>query len=142
MLDVVKEIQGSVDQLGRPSANQRKKKGTKRSSKLEVIEEEEEEVELGEDEESDEVSGRDESSIHEVKDRNESSIHEEAKDHNETNNPCPTNLQEREAQQPEDKTSLESEDPKKDELSKLPLEPTLPQPADSESDSFYDEPEY
>ena len=65
VLDVVKEIQGSVDQLGRPNATQ-KKKGTKRAPKLEVIKEEEEEMELGEEEESsEEVGGSEELSIRE-----------------------------------------------------------------------------
>ena len=159
VLDVVKEIQGSVDQLGRPNTTQKKKKGTKRAPKLEVIEEEEEEMELGEEEESsEEVGGSEELSIreesgHENDSKEESghkeSGHEEnhkeesdnkASDHDKTNT-------HEEPQQDDNPTSPPHENQQKNDDSpptpiESPTETTLPHPVDSESDSFYDEPEY
>ena len=167
VLDVVKEIQGSVDQLGRPNATQ-KKKGTKRAPKLEVIKEEEEEMELGEEEESsEEVGGSEELSIREEsghendnkeesghENDNEESGHEndnkennkEESDNNASDHDK-TNTHEEPQQQNDNPTSLpHASQQKNDDSPPNPTEPptetTLPHPVDSDSDSFYDEPEY
>ena len=158
VLDVVKEIQGSVDQLGRPNATQ-KKKGTKRAPKLEVIKEEEEEMELGEEEESsEEVGGSEELSIreesgHENDNKEESGHENDNKENNkeESDNNASdhdkTNTHEEPQQQNDNPTSLPHVGQQKNDDSppnptEPPTETTLPHPVDSDSDSFYDEPEY
>ena len=148
VLDVVKEIQGSVDQLGRPSTNQKKKKGAKRAPKLEVIEEEEEEMELGEEEESsEEVGGSEELSIHEEVSGQEDvngdreSDHEGNDDRDNSNDKTDTHTQDDNPTPP-----LDANQQKDDDSLPKPLDPptetTLSHPIESESDSFYDEPEY
>lgn len=135
MLDVVKEIQGSVDQLGRPSTNP-KKKGTKRAPKLEVIEEEEEESsceelsireEVGDNDKANEETNDHDNANEETSDHDNTNIHEESPIQD--NNPTP----------PPNESQQTNDNP----ISK-PREPATEttHPVDSESDSFYDEPEY